>query len=304
MDNALSRSGTPGGEILVSNLAEHGRAERFRRFWKSFARNKLAVVGLLIVAAFVLLAIFAPWLAPYDPNKQTLRDQLQSSSSAHWLGTDDVGRDILSRIIIGSRVSLMVGIIATGIGASIGTLFGLLAGYFPRLDGWIMRAMDILLSFPSVLLAVAIIAILGPGIGNVMIAVGINSIPAYARLVRSTVLSVKGTEYVLAARAIGTGQGRIMGRHILPNCLSPIIVYSTLQIGGAILTASILSFLGFGVQPPDPEWGQMVNAGRGWLQQAPHMATYPGLAIFLVVMGFNLLGDGIRDVLDPRLKGR
>jgi ABC-type dipeptide/oligopeptide/nickel transport system permease subunit len=300
----LSRPGHPGSAIPVSNLAQHGRGERLRRFWKSFARNKLAVVGLLIVIGFVLVAIFAPWLAPYDPTKQTLRDQLQTSSSTHWLGTDDVGRDILSRIIIGSRVSLMVGIIATGIGASIGTLCGLLAGYFPRLDGWIMRAMDILLSFPSVLLAVAIIAILGPGISNVMIAVGINSIPAYARLVRSTVLSIKGTEYVLAARAIGTGQGRIMGRHILPNCLSPIIVYSTLQIGGAILTASILSFLGFGVQPPDPEWGQMVNAGRGWLQQAPHMATYPGLAIFLVVMGFNLLGDGIRDVLDPRLKGR
>lgn len=304
MDSALTRPGTPGGELSASAYAGHGRAERMRRFWKSFARNKLAVVGLLIVLAFVLIAIFAPWLAPYDPNKQTLRDQLQSSSSTYWLGTDDVGRDILSRIIIGSRVSLMVGIIATGIGASIGTLCGLLAGYFPRLDGWIMRAMDILLSFPSVLLAVAIIAILGPGIGNVMIAVGINSIPAYARLVRSTVLSVKGTEYVLAARAVGTGQTRIMGRHILPNCLSPIIVYSTLQIGGAILTASILSFLGFGVQPPDAEWGQMVNAGRGWLQQAPHMATYPGLAIFLVVMGFNLLGDGIRDVLDPRLKGR
>jgi ABC-type dipeptide/oligopeptide/nickel transport system permease subunit len=300
----LSRPGHPGSAIPVSNVAQQGRGERLRRFWKSFARNKLAVVGLLIVIGFVLVAIFAPWLAPYDPTKQTLRDQLQTSSSTHWLGTDDVGRDILSRIIIGSRVSLMVGIIATGIGASIGTLCGLLAGYFPRLDGWIMRAMDILLSFPSVLLAVAIIAILGPGIGNVMIAVGINSIPAYARLVRSTVLSIKGTEYVLAARAIGTGQGRIMGRHILPNCLSPIIVYSTLQIGGAILTASILSFLGFGVQPPDPEWGQMVNAGRGWLQQAPHMATYPGLAIFLVVMGFNLLGDGIRDVLDPRLKGR
>jgi peptide/nickel transport system permease protein len=278
------------------------RGERARNFWKTFARHRLAIVGLGIVVFFIVMAAFAPWLAPYDANKQTLRDQLLPSNSTYWLGTDDVGRDILSRIIIGSRISLLVGLIATGIGASIGTMAGLIAGYDRRLDGWIMRAMDVLLSFPNVLLAVAIIAILGPGIENVVIAVGINAIPAYARLVRSTVMSVKGREYVLAAQAIGVPRQRIMVRHILPNCLSPIIVYSTLQIGGAILTASILSFLGFGVQPPDPEWGQMVNAGRGWLQQAPHIATYPGLAIFLVVMGFNLLGDGLRDVLDPRMR--
>jgi ABC-type dipeptide/oligopeptide/nickel transport system permease subunit len=288
----------------AATIAIHGRAERLRRTWKAFARNRLAVIGLLLVIAFVMMAVFAPWLAPFDPNEQVLRDQLQGANSTHWLGTDDVGRDILSRIIIGSRISLMVGLIATGIGAIIGTLAGLVAGYYARLDGWIMRSMDILLSFPSVLLAVAIIAVLGTGIRSVMIAVGVSAIPAYARLVRSTVLSVKNREHVLAARAIGAGQPRIMLRHILPNCLSPIIVYSTLQIGGAILTASILSFLGFGVQPPDPEWGQMVNAGRGWLQQAPHMATYPGLAIFFVVMGFNLLGDGIRDVLDPRMRER
>jgi peptide/nickel transport system permease protein len=168
----------------------------------------------------------------------------------------------------------------------------------------VMRCMDILLSFPSILLAVAIIAVLGPSLINVMIAVGINSIPAYARLVRSSVLSIKEADYVHAARTIGGGESRIMFRHVLPNCLSPIIVYSSLQIGGAILTAAILSFLGLGVQPPDPEWGQMVNAGRGWLQQAPHIATFPGLAIFLVVMGFNLFGDGLRDVLDPRLRNR
>jgi ABC-type dipeptide/oligopeptide/nickel transport system permease subunit len=300
MDSALAhQTGIPSQTIAI-----HTRAERLRRAWRAFARNRLAVIGLLLVLAFVLMAAFAPWLAPFDPNKQVLRDQLQGASSTHWLGTDDVGRDILSRIIIGSRVSLMVGIIATGIGAVLGTLAGLIAGYYSRLDGWVMRSMDILLSFPSVLLAVAIIAVLGTGMRSVMIAVGVSAIPAYARLVRSTVLSVKGREHVQAARAIGAGQQRIMLRHILPNCLSPIIVYSTLQIGGAILTASILSFLGFGVQPPDPEWGQMVNAGRGWLQQAPHMATYPGLAIFFVVIGFNLLGDGIRDVLDPRMRER
>lgn len=291
-----------GRRSALTRQVRSGGGDHARRLWTAFARNKLAVVGMVIVITFVLVAVFAPWLAPQNPNKQVLRNQLQSSNSTYWLGTDDVGRDILSRIIVGSRISLLVGLIATGIGAVLGTLAGLLAGYYRRLDGWIMRGMDILLSFPSVLLAVAIIAILGPGIRNVMIAVGINSIPAYARLVRSTVLSLKGAEFVVAARSIGTPERQIMVRHILPNCLSPIIVYSTLQIGGAILTASILSFLGFGVQPPDAEWGQMVNAGRGWLQQAPHIATYPGLAIFLVVMGFNLFGDGLRDVLDPRMR--
>jgi len=302
MNEQIRMRQTTGKPKVLSSRAHSPRGEQALRLWRAFARNRLAVVGLAIVVLFIIVAVFAPWLAPYNPNKQVLRDQLQASSSAHWLGTDDVGRDILSRIIIGSRISLLVGLIATGIGAVLGTLAGLLAGYYRRLDGWIMRGMDILLSFPSVLLAVAIIAILGPGIGNVMIAVGINSIPAYARLVRSTVLSLKGSEFVQAARSIGTSERRIMARHILPNCLSPIIVYSTLQIGGAILTASILSFLGFGVQPPDAEWGQMVNAGRGWLQQAPHIATYPGLAIFFVVMGFNLFGDGLRDVLDPRMR--
>lgn len=203
---------------------------------------------------------------------------------------------------MGSRISLLVGVIATSIGAGLGTLTGLMAGFYRRLDGVLMRCMDVLLAFPSVLLAIAIIAILGPSLANVMIAVGINSIPAYARLVRSTVLSVKENDYVAAARALGLSESAIMLRHVLPNSLSPIIVYSTLQIGAAILTASILSFLGLGVQPPDPEWGQMVNAGRGWLAQAPHIATFPGIAIFLVVMGFNLFGDGLRDVLDPRMR--
>jgi peptide/nickel transport system permease protein len=248
------------------------------------------------------VATIGAWSAPYDPNAQDLPAQLQGPSWTHLLGTDDYGRDILSRILVGSRISLLVGVIATGIGAGLGTTIGLLAGFYRPLDGPLMRGMDVLLSFPSVLLAIGIIAILGPSLANVMIAVGINAIPAYARLVRSTVLSVKETEYITAARTIGRPETGIMVRHVLPNCLSPIIVYSTLQVGTAILTASILSFLGLGVQPPDPEWGQMVNAGRGWLAQAPHIATFPGLAIFLVVMGFNLLGDGLRDVLDPRLR--
>lgn len=295
---------TPSRAEAPSLALMPSRGERWAKFWHAFSRNRLAVVGLAIVLAFALIAILGNLLAPYDPIKQSLREQLQGSSSKHWLGTDEFGRDIFSRLIVGSRVSLLVGLIATGAGALLGTLAGLVAGFYRRLDGLVMRCMDILLSFPSILLAVAIIAILGPSLINVMIAVGINSIPSYSRLVRSSVLSVKEADYVQAARTIGGGEGRIMFRHVLPNCLSPIIVYSSLQIGGAILTASILSFLGLGVQPPDPEWGAMVNAGRGWLQQAPHIATFPGLAIFLVVMGFNLFGDGLRDVLDPRLRNR
>lgn len=295
-DQALARSdiGAPG----VSPLA----GARLARFVRRFSRNRLAMVGLVIIAIFLIMAIFAPWLAPYDPIAQDLPAQLQPPSAAHWLGTDDFGRDILSRIIVGSRVSLLVGVLATCIGATCGTCIGLAAGFYRRLDNLLMRIMDILLAFPSVVLAIAVIAVLGPSLFNVMIAVGINSIPTYARLVRSTTLSIKEKEFVEATRALGSGDSRILFRHILPNCLNPIVVYSTLQLGTAILSASILSFLGLGIQPPDPEWGQMVNAGRGWLRDAPHIATFPGLAIFFVVMGFNLLGDGLRDVLDPRMR--
>ncbi len=275
---------------------------RVRVFWRVFSRNQLAVVGAVIIACFLGVAILAPWIMPFDPLEQSLPDQLQGPSSTHWLGTDEFGRDILSRMIAGSRVSLMVGVIATGIGAIIGTAAGLLAGYYRRLDSVIMRIMDILLAFPSILLAIAVIAILGPSLTNVMIAVGIRSVPTYARLVRSTVLSTKTHDYVDAARTIGCRESIIMVKHVFPNCVNTIIVLSSLQVGDAILTASILSFLGLGVQPPDPEWGQMVNAGRGYIRDAPHITTFPGLALFLVVMGFNLLGDGLRDALDPRMK--
>ncbi len=273
-----------------------------RELWQRFARNRLAVVGLGVIIFFVLVAIFAPLLAPYDPIEQSLPDQLKSPSWSHPLGTDEFGRDLLSRVIVGSRVSLMVGVLATLIGGTGGVLLGLAAGYYRRADNILMRLMDILLAFPSIILAIAIIAILGPSLMNVMIAVGVNSIPLYSRLVRSTTLSVKEKEFVEAARAAGANDSRLVLRHILPNCLSPIIVYSTLRLGTAILSASILSFLGLGIQPPDPEWGAMVNAGRGWLRDAPHIATFPGIAIFLVVMGFNMFGDGLRDVLDPRMR--
>ncbi len=283
-------------------LGRQSSGQRIRAFWSRFSRNRLAVVGLVIILLFIVVATFAPWIAPYDPIEQDLPAQLQGPSWAHPLGTDEFGRDMLSRIIVGSRVSLLVGVLATAIGACAGTLIGLVAGFFPRTDNLLMRLMDILLAFPGIILALAIIAVLGPSLINVMIAIGINSIPAYARLIRSTTLSLKEKEFVEAARAIGSRESATLFRHVLPNCLSPLIVYSTLQLGGAILSAAILSFLGLGIQPPDPEWGQMVNAGRGWLRDAPHIATFPGMAIFFIVMGFNLFGDGLRDVLDPRMR--
>lgn len=277
---------------------------RFRVFWRKFRRNRLALTGFCIIAVFVVIAIIGPAIAPYDPLKQDLPAQLQGPSRAHWLGTDEFGRDLLSRIIVGTRISLTVGIIATGIGAGIGTIIGLCAGFFRKLDGVLMRLMDVLLAFPSILLAIAVIAVLGPSLFNVMIAVGIRSIPSFARLVRSAVLSIRSQEYVEAARASGCRETVILGRHIVPNCLNTIVVFASLQIGEAILSAAILSFLGLGVQPPTPEWGQMVNAGRGYLRDAPNITTFPGLALFLVVMGFNFAGDGLRDALDPRHRGR
>jgi len=275
---------------------------RFGGFWRKFSRNRLALFGFLIILIFGVIALIGPAIAPYDPLQQNLPKQMQGPSRDHWLGTDDFGRDLFSRILVGTRVSMTVGIIATGVGAGIGTLIGLTAGFFRRLDSPLMRLMDVLLSFPSILLAIAVIAVLGPSLFNVMIAVGIRSIPSFARLVRSAVLAVRSYEYVEAARAIGSRDLVILWRHIVPNCLNTIIVFASLQIGEAILSASILSFLGLGVQPPTPEWGQMVNAGRGLLRDAPHITTFPGLALFLVVMGFNLVGDGLRDALDPRIK--
>lgn len=297
---ALRATGMPRGKIAKAGSG----SEKIKRFWRLFRRNNLGVVGAGIVLVFVIISIIGTWITPYDPIAQDLPRMLQGPSWAHWFGTDDFGRDIFSRVIAGTRVSLLVGVVATGTGALIGSLAGLIAGFYDRVDTYIMRLMDILLAFPSILLAIGVIAVLGPSLTNVMIAVGIRSIPTYARLVRSTVLSVKNHEYIEAAKTIGCRDGSILLKHIFPNCVNTLIVVSSLQIGDAILTASLLSFLGLGVQPPTPEWGQMVNAGRGLLREAPHIATFPGLALFLVVMGFNLLGDGLRDALDPRMKNR
>jgi len=269
---------------------------------RRFQRHRLAMVGLFLLLAFVISAIFAPFLAPYDPRKQVFTERLKGPSSKHYLGTDQFGRDILSRILHGGRLSMVVGFISVAFGLLLGGFLGLLAGYFKRLDNLIMRFMDVLLSFPSILLAIAVVTILGPGLINVMIAVGIRSIPSYARIVRSTVLVIKKMPYTEASIAMGASSWRTMISTILPNSFPPILVYSTLEIANAILLGAILSYLGLGVQPPTAEWGVMVSEGRGWLRDAPHISIFPGLAIFCISMGFNLVGDGLRDSLDVRLK--
>jgi ABC-type dipeptide/oligopeptide/nickel transport system permease subunit len=269
---------------------------------RRFRRHRLAMAGVVILFTFMLASIFAPYLAPYDPLKQMVKERLQGASFTYWLGTDQFGRDILSRILYGGRLSMVVGFISVALGLMVGGLFGLIAGYFRKLDNLIMRLMDILLSFPSILLAIGVMTILGPGLFNVMIAVGIRSIPSYARMVRSTVLVIKAMPYTEASVALGAPSWRIMLSTILPNSFPPILVYSTLEIANAILLGAILSYLGLGVQPPTPEWGIMVSEGRGWLRDAPHISIFPGLAIFLVSMAFNLVGDGLRDSLDVRLK--
>jgi ABC-type dipeptide/oligopeptide/nickel transport system permease subunit len=274
------------------------------RTWRRFVGHRLALVGLGVIALFVLLAAFAPWLAPSDPLRQSLPDALQGPSRRFPLGTDEFGRCVLSRILHGARLSLVVGVIATAIGAVLGAAAGLLAGYFRRWDGPVMRAMDVLLAFPGILLAIAVMAALGPSLPNVMIAVGIRSIPSFARLTRGMVLSLTELEFVQGAHALGAGHPRVLLAHILPNSVSPLLVFSSMQIATAILLAAILSFLGLGVQPPTPEWGKMISDGRAYLLEAPHVSLFPGLAIFLTVMGFNCLGDGLRDALDPRVRVR
>jgi peptide/nickel transport system permease protein len=266
-------------------------------------RNRGAMAGLYCVILMVAVAILADRLAPYDPIKMAPGFGLLAPSREHVLGTDLLGRDVLSRVIHGARISLRVGLVSVGIAAILGTTLGLLAGYFGRwADLLIMRFIDLLLAFPNVLLALAIIAILGPSIFNLMIAVGISATPGYARLVRGSVLTAKANTYVEAATAVGVPDGLIIWRHILPNVLAPVIVLSTLGMAGAILTGAALSFLGLGVQPPTAEWGVMLADGRNYLRIAWWITTFPGMAIMVTVLAINMLGDGLRDTLDPRLR--
>ena len=271
--------------------------------WRRLRRNRAALLGLLIVAAFALAAVLAPFILTTDPLEQDLDAQMLPPSRQHWLGTDDLGRDLLTRIVYGGRTSLTVGIVSVVLALSVGTALGLIAGFYGRwADSVTMRVMDIMLAFPATLLAIFIVGVRGPGLNNAMLAIGVINIPIFARLVRGSVLRVRGEEFVDAARALGAAAARILGRHILPNTLAPIIVQATLGIGAAILEAAGLSFLGLGAQAPTAEWGAMLTNTREFLRDAPWAATFPGIAILLTVVGFNLLGDGLRDALDPRLR--
>ncbi|MDP5272978.1 nickel transporter permease [Chengkuizengella axinellae] len=271
--------------------------------WKSFKKNKLAVVGLIIVLIFVFLAVFAPVITPEGINEQKLAERLQPPSSEHWLGTDDFGRDILSRIIHGARISLWVGFVSVIGSIVVGCFLGILAGYYGRwVDTLISRFFDIMLAFPSMLLAIAIVAVLGPSLRNALIAIAIINVPNFGRLIRSKVLSIKQEEYITAAKAIGMRDRRILFHHILPNSMAPIIVQGTLAIATAIIEAAALGFLGLGAEPPTPEWGKMLADSKDYLVQAPWTMFFPGIAIMLTVLGFNLMGDGLRDALDPRMK--
>jgi peptide/nickel transport system permease protein len=257
--------------------------------------------GAAIVIIVVAAALAAPWLAPYDPAAQQLALRLDGPSARHVLGLDELGRDILSRVLIGARVSLLVGLVVVGVSAALGTLFGSVAGYYGgRVDQVISRVMDVLLAFPGLLLAIALVAVLGPSLVNVVLALTLIGWVGYARLVRGQVLRAREFEYVMAARALGAGTGRILTRHVLPSALPAVMVQATLGMATAILSEAALSFLGLGVQPPTPSWGTMINGGRGHLLDAPHLTIFPGLCLAVVVLGFNFLGDGLRDRLDPR----
>jgi peptide/nickel transport system permease protein len=270
---------------------------------RGFLANRAAIVGSLIVLFFVLVAFLAPFVAPYGPDQQSLTDRLKAPSAQHWFGTDDLGRDILSRVMLGAQISLRVGILAVLIALLVGTLVGLSAGYLGGwLDGLFMRGMDIVLAFPSTLLAIGIVAMRGPSLDMALLAIGIVNIPIYARLARSMALSVKEREYVQAARCLGASGPRIVASHILPNSMTALIVQATLGIATAIIEAAALGFLGLGAQPPAPEWGLMLTNSRAFLINAPWAMIFPGLAIMLTTLAFNLVGDGVRDALDPKLR--
>ena len=280
-----------------------GRSQAMRAFIARLTANRLAAVGLAIILLMTLAAIFAPWIAPHDPYQQVATDALQSPSREHVFGTDNVGRDTLSRVIYGARVSLFVGVTSMILASIIGVPLGLASGYFGGvLDTVTMRAIDALLAFPALLLAIFIVAVLGPSLSNAILAVGIIYIPSFARLTRANVLSLREKEFVEAARCLGASHRHIMQHSILPNCVSSLIVQFTLGVGYAMLIEAGLSFLGLGVQPPTPAWGQMVGLARDFITIAPWLITYPGLAIFLAVLAFNFLGDGLREATDPRLR--
>ncbi len=288
--------------VELDRLAEKP-VSRTRETLQTLVANRLAVGGLVVLSLLVIVGIFGEAIAPYGINDIDIANRLQGPSGSHWFGTDDLGRDTLSRVLIAARVSLQVGFIAVGFAIAAGVPIGLVAGYYRgAVDSVLMRMMDVLFSFPAILLAIAILAVLGPGIGNAMIAIGIVYTPIFARITRGSVLVVSEEVYIRAARSLGATNGRIIFRHILPNVLAPIIVQTTLSLAFAILSEAALSFLGLGVQPPNPAWGRMLADGQDFFQQNPWMGIFPGLAILVTVMAFNFVGDGLRDALDPKQK--
>lgn len=289
--------------LALAEVRRNTRRERWHSFLNVMTQNKAAMVGAVIIGFYLLMMLVAPIIAPYDPYAISLEDKLTPPSMEHWMGTDDKGRDILSRILYGSRLSVGVGFTSVLFGAFFGITLGLMAGYYGKqVDTIISRLLDIMLAFPGILLALAIISALGPGLINVTIAVGVFSIPLFARIVRGSTMEVKKLEYIDAIRTLGANDFTIIFKHILPNILSPIIVQGSMRLATAILSAAGLSFLGLGAQPPSPEWGAMLSSGRDFIFSAPYMAIFPGLMISILVLGFNLFGDGLRDALDPKLK--
>ncbi|KMK74450.1 nickel transporter permease [Alkalihalobacillus pseudalcaliphilus] len=279
------------------------RIESWKIFYKKLRKNRAAMFGGILVLLFIIVAIIGPYFTPYDPGQTNYQVKLAPPSADHWFGTDHHGRDIFSRIIHGMGITLMIGFASVFASAIIGTTIGIVSGYYGgRLDNFIMRIMDVLLAFPGILLALAIVSVLGPSIENVIIAVAIFSVPVFARIARGSTLSVRKLEYIDAVKALGASDSRIIFKHILPNVTSPLIVQTTLSIATAILSASGLSFIGLGAQPPSPEWGAMLSDGRAYLYQAGHVAFFPGMMIVIVVLAFNIFGDGLRDALDPKMK--
>ncbi len=288
---------TPAGFVFLLSTVD-------RRLLTAFRRHSLILLGAVIILGLVVTALGAQWLAPYDPSLQVLSDRLLAPGLRHWMGTDQYGRDILSRILYSSRISLSVGLVAVSIYVLIGVTVGSIAGFYGGwVDGLLMRITDIFLCIPTFLLILMVIAFVGPSILNIMVVIGLTSWTDVARLVRGEILSLKEREFVQAARLIGMSDFRIIFRHLLPNALGPVLVVATLGIGGAILIESSLSYLGLGVQPPTPSWGNMLEEGKEHLTDAWWLITFPGLAIFVTVLGYNLMGEGLRDLLDPRLKG-
>jgi len=286
-------------EILPGAPLRSRRAE----VWSAVLANRLALGGLAVLAVLALAAVVGPSVAPFGANEQAILDRFEGPSWRHWFGTDDLGRDVFSRVLIAARGSLQVGVISVGIALGLGVPIGMVAGYYGGIaDSALMRLMDIVFSFPAILLAIAIVAVRGPGLTNAMIAIGIVYMPIFARIARGSVIAVRSEVYVRAARSIGATDGRILRRHVLPNIVAPIIVQTSLSLAFAILSEAALSFLGLGVQPPQPSWGRMLADGRGFIRQAPWLGIFPGLAILGTVMSFNLVGDGLRDALDPRQK--